>query len=586
MFDIIKNYKFRREMVSYFRNDFIELDENVGAISSLGQLGIEDNEMTQEGLNPFQKALSIIYKKIADRKWKRYGNACYEETFACKVTDLDENTYFVLEENIDKNVHEIISRHKTYCWKKIESIKLVIDKELVTRQTDFELWKLLTSSSSMLNQVTEGLKDWMNDGDFQQLELCRHARSFRNGVLLLLREGAKFLPYDTDSRVFSHYGLTSEIMSTRYYDMDFHSFSCFPHDPLQIPTPGMQTILDLQKFNPATCRVIYGMIGRLLHKLGTYDKWHVMPLFLGQAQTGKSSIGSIVQQMFKSDDVGTIDSGGEEVFKLQAIYDKSVWICYEVTKNFNLPDSYFLSMVSGDSMNIPVKSKAPVILPKWEVPGICFGNEMASWNDKQGNFVRRILFISFKHSLPPHQKDTDLQQKIERLEMGLLIAKCHNCYMYMLDQIADRDIWTCLPSFFLQEKEKMERIMNPLKAFVESNVFIRGDDKVMALEDFRERVVRHFNESNGVRRMLVRESDLENVCISLKLRWEKKTLPWHVTQPGRDGFRSDVYIFGMGFNDNMHSGGDADDEEESQASVADDQNVIADYEQPRAILLV
>lgn len=58
--------------------------------------------------------------------------------------------------------------------------------------------------------------------------------------------------------------------------MDFKSNDILLDDPMDIATPGVETILDTQKFSPAVRRWAYCLFGRLLFVFNSYTNIHYL----------------------------------------------------------------------------------------------------------------------------------------------------------------------------------------------------------------------------------------------------------------------------------------------------------------------
>lgn len=543
---------------------------------------LDDEDFIYRGMNAadeemssYQKGLLHCYEKLKKNNWKRHKDSCFEQRYVCKVTDLDDNTYFVPENLVDESWHNVISRHRTYYWTKICDIAEVIDKHIINRYNDPESWKYFTKPAGNYNSIRHHLLDIKYDPDFPMLTQVDHARSFRNGILLFLRMGTKFLPYDCDVSKFEQYDLTANAMTREWYDTEFDSFACFSHDPMDIPVPLFQSIMDYQKFDVNSARTIYGLLGRLLHRLGTFkENWQIIPFVKGVAGTGKSTIGKIVGKMFNHDDVGNVSSDIETTFGLEPLQKTSIWMCFEVTKQFRLSTADFLTMVSGkEPLTIRKKGLVAETIV-WDKPGICFGNQMPNWRDTQGNLVRRIVFVPFNQILLPDEVNGRLEDEIVAEEMGLLMAKCHNSYVYMLNTIGEKDVWSFMPKMFKREKMKMSLIMNPLRAFLESRVFERGttDQHRMTLETLRDRIELEFRDKRNV---AIDDDSIEGTCRTMRLGWNKENL----IDPDRDNnFNNTIWVRGLKFNTDAHR--------RNVEEVEEDEDVVFSYVSNREETLV
>ena len=502
------------------------------------------------------------YKKLKEFKWKRMSDMCYEEKYIFYVKDYedddDNKVYPIYEDDYNANpdMYIKVKQAKSFFWEAKIPIEDVVET-MIHKARDSTLWKTLTrNANTFKNVIEQGLKRFKFDDDFPMLTLSKDTRSFRNGILLLLRDGSKFIPYTADASEFVKYGLNNDMTTAKFYNLEFDSFATFCHDPYDIPTPFFQSILDNQGYNKQSSRVFYGMIGRLLHEYGKYDNWMVVPFMLGLARTGKSVIGKIIREMFRESEIATLSSNMQQDFGLEKIDGKSVWLCFETDKNWNLSTTDFLTMVGGDPMTINRKNKVAKSLDKWTVPGMCMGNERPDWKDRAGNYIRRVMFMPFKHKISDKKSDADMEYKIKRLELGLLIAKCHNCYVYMLNKVADQDIWTFVPKMYTDEKEKMAKAMNPIKAYLESDKFERGPINVkdnnsrepfrIFKDDLMTDMKSYFERNKNV---VIDDESVENEVNNVALVWKKGTHSYQVNDgfSSTSRFKTGVYIYGIRF---------------------------------------
>jgi hypothetical protein len=69
------------------------------------------------------------------------------------------------------------------------------------------------------------------------------------------------------------------------------------------------------------------LIGRLFVPVG-FDNWQVWPYLKGEGDTGKSTVIDIVRAMFPLDEVASYDSGRQQTFGLEDIYDKRLLLLF------------------------------------------------------------------------------------------------------------------------------------------------------------------------------------------------------------------------------------------------------------------
>lgn len=121
--------------------------------------------------------------------------------------------------------------------------------------------------------------------------------------------------------------------------------------------PTFLQILRDQEFSDATIELFLAMLGRTLWKLGEKDDWQVWPLFLGASGVGKSTIIKLWGMLFHPEDVGVISPDAEQSgFGKERWLDARILVAPETRGDkFGLSGEMALTMMSGDSVQIPVK---------------------------------------------------------------------------------------------------------------------------------------------------------------------------------------------------------------------------------------
>lgn len=221
-------------------------------------------------------------------------------------------------------------------------------------------------------------------------------------------------------------------------------------------------------------RILLTMMGRMLYPLYmdddrkvARDNWQRIMYVLGPAGNGKSTIANIIRSWFNPRDVGILNSNCEEQWALSGIFDKFVWMCYEVRQNFRLDTASFQSIVSGESTCINKKRCDPFDIT-WNSPGALFGNEMPRhWHDGGGSLIRRILLFRFQNT--PSQMDPNLFKEIEA-EMSLLMYKCNALYLQTLDRCVKKGkiIDAFLSPYFRDTKEYLMNGVHTLISFLQN----------------------------------------------------------------------------------------------------------------------
>lgn len=212
-------------------------------------------------------------------------------------------------------------------------------------------------------------------------------------------------------------------------------------------------------------RWVYIFLGRMLHALGTFDSWQIIPFFKGRGGSGKSTVGHVAKSFFAPSDVGILSNNSEKKFGLQSLVNKKAFVCLELKKNISLDQAEFQSMVSGEEMSVAVKNSQARDI-QWRSPGLLCGNEAPGWVDAQGSIARRLAIFGFKFGINEKDSDPTLPTRIVEEEIAALIVKCNEAYRDAAERHRGEDIWKILPPYFREERLSLQRDADPLVATI------------------------------------------------------------------------------------------------------------------------
>jgi hypothetical protein len=335
--------------------------------------------------------------------------------------------------------------------------------DAVSRETNYTMWQNLTDTKDNAKRAADNLIN-KKDKELPELVPDRHLFSWTDGIY-----NAKTL----DFYVYDKAPLPSDVVTIKFFEQSFNPEELFGyHNWYDIPTPDLQNILDYQKLSPDVCKIIYAMMGRCIYEVNELDHWEVIMFIKGIARSGKSTIGKILKDFFPSSDVFVLSSNIEKKFGLAAIYDKLLFLCFEVKANWNLDQGDFQCMISGEEIPIPIKHKL-AITTMWKVPGMLMGNEVArSWLDAAGSMTRRILVVEFNRQVK--NTDTELGKKLKE-HMAAILHKCNMAYHNLIHDCGTASVWDHLPPYFHHTRKNLATLINPLEDFLTNCDLIRID---------------------------------------------------------------------------------------------------------------
>lgn len=388
-----------------------------------------------EDYKSHQKLIVFLLEECARRFYRRQGKSLY----APKYTEEGEFT-----------------RTFTYAI----DVKPFIYDAVYPRHQNPWLFQALTERSSVVRQCEDHLENCVDD-NLPVLRKDRTRFAYKNGLYDALED--RFYVYGSPPE-----GWDSRVACANYIDVVFDSdlYDQFA-DPLDIPTPNVQTILDSQDFDPEVCRWMYASMGRMIFEIGTTDNWQYFPFCKGTAGSGKSTLLRLVARFYNDIDVGNLMSSGQRNFSVEHLYDKLLFFCYDLDDNMTFELTRFNQMVSGEDMSIERKGKVSIPV-KWAAPGGFAGNSFPPWVDQGGSFSRRILLFLFNKTVK--NVDPNLGDKC-KAELAAFMKKCVSCYHDLRARHGDRGIYDSgvVPEYFHNTKRKMQAETNPLQAFVMSD---------------------------------------------------------------------------------------------------------------------
>jgi hypothetical protein len=404
---------------------------------------------------PFQNLLIFLLNKAYQKGYRLYRESCYKQIYC--------------------------DGYPTHAWKYVMPV-LAFVYDSISRETNGEMWRNLTDAKDNPRRAAEYLLN-AKDKELPTLEPDRHLFAWTDG--LYDAKALKFYPY-------KKYSLPSNRVAVKFFEQPFGVEELFGiTDWYQIQTDALQSIMDYQEFPPDVCRIIYAMMGRCLYNVNEMDRWEVILFIKGVAGSGKSTIGKILKDFYPAADVAVLSSNIERKFGLAAIFDKLMFLCFEVKASWGLDQGDFQCMISGEEVPIAVKHKTAVTT-LWTVPGMLMGNEVArSWLDAAGSMTRRILVGEFNKRVKA--TDTTLGQKIKD-RLAATMHKCNLAYHDLVRQCGSSSLWEILPKYFHDTKKNLSSAINPLDDFLTNCDLLRVDPDdptcCIPLEEFQ---IMYFN---------------------------------------------------------------------------------------------
>jgi hypothetical protein len=499
--ELMKRYVWSKlSAASYTSDDRKEDSEDVFAEASLGFLS--DNKFT-----PTQRIILRALSKLERLGLARYKGRVCRQIQIHLLRDQDGHELRVRNsEFIEKQKRydgmEVTAVYKTHTWEDACDMEKIV-YDLCSRTECLESFLDFTKCQNIKGIV--GFLKNCNDFSFPELRPNYNFRSFTNGILDLSVEESVFYPYGADQEKYLPEGL----VCAQHYDRPF-PMGYLGNRYLDIPTPWFSKLLRDQRLSEHVIFCCFALLGRCLYSLNEADKWQVILVIKGVAQSGKSTIGNTLRKLFKHEDVAVLSSNIEGKFGLRPLADKKLFICFEMAREFGLPKCDVLNLIEGGWMNLPGKH-VEAVTKRWKVPGLFIGNMIADWNDAGGSMSRRLLTLLMQVKIT--DADMSMDEKIDA-EFPLILYKMYRAYTILRKQVGTRSIWDVLPNFFLKVRKDVAAATNPIKTFLLDNDHVILDRKLQVSRMAFDEAARQYLRRAGIK---FRTDDLETALRDFKV---------------------------------------------------------------------
>lgn len=467
-----------------------------------------DDPSTRSKTKPHQSLLTWYYEQTYKRRYRRLEGALYKPRF-------NANGIFLHSYSYECDIEQFV-------WDAIDASmpKYSYYFSLLTQsmQTPKFIQTVLTNANTIFLPKLKRLDD---------------IHAFENGVYSLThRQFYVFQDCQFDGESLSIDHITSKtsdkVIALRFHEMvarpcvinykalasDVHTNIPAPFsDPCGVTAaiPNIAKILIDQGFDYIERFFIFGLLGRLLYPVGKLDNWSVFVFFIGLAGTGKSTLLQIIAAVFDPGDVGYLSNNIQKKFGLEAIYNKKLFLALDIDDKFNLDQTTFQSVVSGEEVSIQRKNKTALSL-KWTVPGAFAGNKLPSWTDNAGSLSRRLITVEYLRPLT--KIDTGLKGRCMD-ELDRFIQAINQCYRHLVDKYAHVALKSVLPRKFLESQRRAEIALSPLMAFAKDKC-IFSEDEIITKVDFL-RAFKGYCAENDISYATIPTATMINVLSKLRI---------------------------------------------------------------------
>ncbi len=298
------------------------------------------------------------------------------------------------------------------------------------------------------------------DPRFPFLTRCRTLWSFRNGIYNA--HNNQFYVYLTPEtplgpNIHSVYELDPHVSTAKYFDcvIPLEWFTAeFAKDQgyKAIPVPEHEQIFKYQDYDEIELDWAESLFGRLQHDIGELEDWQIALHFQGPGKTGKSVLLNLIKLWYLVTDVGLIGDDVEKTFSDQHLLGKFIVLCMDISRDFGLTPTRFLSWVSGEWLIVMRKFKEAIAV-KWSAPTLFASNGDPPVASSGGAGPRRWVILKILKAVM--KSDGKLFKRAQK-EIPYFIIKCSMAYHHKVDMYGDQGLWdnrNILPEKFWQARD-------------------------------------------------------------------------------------------------------------------------------------
>jgi hypothetical protein len=255
----------------------------------------------------------------------------------------------------------------------------------------------------------------------------------------------------------------------------------------EIQLPNLVKIFTDQGWSDQTIFLKLATLGRTFWPAGALDACQYWPCDWGVGGSGKSTVQDIFKFIFHWQDVGIFGADQEDTFSRDSLPDKRIIIAPEVRgENFGCSLPFFLSIVAGDSVRIPVKYGQPRDVENFPVQGLMATNELPKsyLADPKGSVARRILMFPWPRVISP--RDPTLKGRIIKEELPAVLRACVVAYHQLPKNVDIMSDYPLAPEM-AAARARLQRASNSMVDFLLSEDYVLlGDNQSCEMEVFRK----------------------------------------------------------------------------------------------------
>lgn len=420
-------------------------------------------KLTNKGYDDFHRLFVFLLKQFAKKNYRRTGGDVY-------VQQLNSKKQFAT------------------CWKRECTIREAIYKCIEPRYMYIEAWRCAFKSGGRnITNAAQQLQE-SESPEFKRIYKNRKRLAFDDYIYFVdedavLEHGHPDIPPGLTCAKFFHCKFDNNLYEQQMGDTD---------DWRKIETPAAEAIMDSQKFDSAVKAWMYILMGRMFHDVNTQDQWQIQKFLKGIAGTGKSTLLRNQEYTYDACDLGIMSNTIEKNFPLEALLDCFIYLALDISNDFNLDQTLWQSMVSGEEVAVNRKNKLRITV-QWVHPGAMAGNNMPPWKDNAGSVSRRIVHFDF--AIVVSGGNPYLPELLKK-QFAPWIKKISLAYNDVGHRVRFYPIHELLPHYFKKTRRKIQTASHPLENFMESQVLDFGEGLYVPMTIFQDEFFKYCRTHN------------------------------------------------------------------------------------------
>lgn len=281
--------------------------------------------------------------------------------------------------------------------------------------------------------------------------------------------------YDEDDEVYDPLliKLQKDFYKYSTYDKSYRDnkdyWGYLPASFFNVRTPNVDKLFADQAIPIPAVILFYVFVGRYMYEVGEYDKWQMALFIEGIAGTGKSTVGTIISNMFDKDNIASLGNSARKDFFGSNILGKYIAMGMDIDDNWSIDQATLQSFISGERCMVEKKHHDPLNIERMITHLILFGNKFPNFSCNGNAIPRRFLHILFKIGISTNITGFEFRLLAET---PAFILKSMLLYKWALTYFGVENLYKhpFLPHYYKVGMKGIKSQLSPLYRFIMSGI--------------------------------------------------------------------------------------------------------------------